>query len=453
MMTAFIFLCLFAIAAMFLGFTNIRGAIVPLAFAGTSIALYSVISGQPFWNHYLTGMVETGGTAKILCALVLLNALALIPFYAWYERRGQEEVGDFTGLFLFASMGAMLMVSSTHYMSLFLGVEILSIAMYVLAGADRRKSKSNEAALKYFITGSFTSAILLFGIGMIYALTGSLEIAGAVEVEGQSLLQLAYLFVFTGFALKIAVVPFHFWAPDVYEGTPTLFTAAMASLVKLASIGAFLRIIQLNVDLLPAWLNAYYAMLILATLILGNALAIKQQSVKRLLAYSGIVQAGFILMGFISLRPGEEWPVLFYFIAYVLASVVCFVVVHFVESREGTDALDAFRGLGQRNPILAGTMTLALISLAGGPFTSGFVAKLYVLNQAVANGYAALAVVAVVCTLMSVYYYYKVINAIYSKSADQALPIEPVYSGLLILFTLITLAAGILPSFFTGLLK
>ena len=142
-----------------------------------------------------------------------------------------------------------------------------------------------------------------------------------------------------------------------------------------------------------------------------------------------------------------------YFIAYVLASVVCFVVVHFVESREGTDALDAFRGLGQRNPILAGTMTLALISLAGGPFTSGFVAKLYVLNQAVANGYAALAVVAVVCTLMSVYYYYKVINAIYSKSADQALPIEPVYSGLLILFTLITLAAGILPSFFTGLLK
>lgn len=453
MMLSLIILSLCGVLIMFLGFIKQRNVIMPVAFAGVGWALYALLSGQNFWNHYLTEMLQTDGSAKVISGLVLLNGLALIPFYSVYEKRGQEEIADFLGLILFASVGAVIMVSCTHYMTLFLGVEILSISMYILAGADRRKTKSNEASLKYFITGSFTSAILLFGIGLLYALSGSLKIDNPFPVNADVLGQIAYIFIFTGFALKIALVPFHFWAPDVYEGTPTLFTAAMSSLVKIASIGAFFRVVQFNTENLPGWMDAYFVLIILATLVFGNIFAMKQQGVKRLLAYSGIVQAGFILMGFIQLKPGNEWAILYYFIAYVLASVVSFAVVHFVEEQSGTDDLEAFAGLAKSNPILALVMTAALISLAGGPFTSGFVAKIFMLNHAITHGYAALVVVAVICTILSVYYYYKIINAMYSNSGDAKFSISPVHSGMLILFSLITLVAGVIPSYFIDFLK
>ncbi|MBK8954801.1 MAG: NADH-quinone oxidoreductase subunit N [Saprospiraceae bacterium] len=453
MMLALIILSLFAIGVMFLGFAKLRNIIMPVALGGVALAFYALISGQTFWNHYLMNMLQTDGNAAVLSGLVMLNGLALIPFYNVYEKRGQEEIADFLGLILFALVGSILMVSCSNYMTMFLGVEILSISMYILAGADRRKVKSNEASLKYFITGSFTSAILLFGIALLYAVSGSLNIDNSFSADGNLLAQMAYLFIFTGFALKIAIVPFHFWAPDVYEGTPTLFTAAMASLVKIASMGAFFRIIQMNAENMPDWIDAYFIMLILATLIFGNLFALKQQGVKRLLAYSGIVQAGFILMGFIQLKPGDDWAILYYFIAYVLASVVSFTVVHFVEEQSGSDDLNAFAGLYRSNPTLAVVMTIALISLAGGPFTSGFVAKIFMLNQAITHGYAALVVVAVICTILSVYYYYKIINAMFSGSADQKFSLSPLHSGMLILFSLVTLAAGIIPTYFVGLLK
>lgn len=453
MMMTFILLSIAGLLVMFLGFVKQRNLIMPFAlFAGMG-ALFCLLTQQTAWNYFLTGMVDLQGTPKVLSILLLLNGIALIPFLQHYAQRGEEEIADFMGLALFSLLGGLLMVTAANYIILFIGVEILSIAMYILAGADRRKIKSNEASLKYFISGSFTSAILLFGIGLLYAVNGSLAIAQPVEASGSALLQIAYLFLFTGFALKIAIVPFHFWAPDVYEGTPTLFTALMASLVKIASIGAFLRVIQLNADGLPGWLNAYFMLLILATLILGNLFAMKQQNVKRLMAYSGIVQAGFILMGFISMKPGEEWPVLFYFIAYALSSVVAFVVIHFVEEQSGSDSLESFTGLYKSNPVLTIAMTVSLISLAGAPFTSGFVAKLFVLNQVVSSGYTALVVVAVLCTLMSMYYYYKIINAMFSGSADQPFRLPYGYSLLLIVFTLLTLATGVVPDYFVSLLK
>ena len=453
MMLALITLSIAGLMAMFFGFVKSRNLIMPFVFLTTLAALFFIIVKQPFWNHYLTDMVETTGNSRILSILLLLNGLALIPFYNHYQQRGEEELADFLGLVLFSMVGAVLMVTSINYICLFIGVEILSIAMYILAGADRRKSKSNEAALKYFISGSFTSAVLLFGIGLLYATNGSLAISQPAGSTNEWLIQVAYLFVFSGFALKIAVVPFHFWAPDVYEGTPTLFTALMASLVKIASIGAFLRIVQLNLDHLPNWLNAYFILVILATMTFGNLFAMKQQSVKRLMAYSGIVQAGFIMLGFLSMRTGEDWPVLFYFIAYALSSIVAFVVIHFVEQQSGSDALDSFNGLFRSNPLLAIVMTIALVSLAGAPFTSGFIAKLFVLNQAVSSGHTALVVIVVLCTLISVYYYYRIINAMYNGSADKPYRLSFVHALLLTVFSFLTLLAGVIPDYFVSLLR
>ena len=451
-MLSLIILSLIGVVVLFMGFMKRSGWVIPVSILAVVLALAALLGQQNFWNHYLMDMVQTDGSAKILTALVLCNGLALLPFYSQFKQRGNEEMADFLGLILFSLVGAALMVSSTHFMSLFIGVEILSISMYILAGADRRKIRSNEAALKYFITGSFTSALMLFGIGLLYAVNGSLAIHNPAH-ESSFLSNIAYLFLFTAFALKVAVVPFHFWSPDVYEVTTTLFTALMASLVKVASVGAFFRIVQLNHELFPDWMNWYFAFLILLTLIFGNLFALQQRSAKRLLAYSGIVQAGFILMGFIELQAGQEWPILYYFVAYVLASLVCFIVVHFVETNSGTDDLDAFAGLSKSNPTLAWVMTIALVSLAGGPLTAGFVGKIFMLEHAIQHGFSALVVIAVICTLLSVYYYYRIVNAIFSPSADQKWSISFLHSGLLILFTLCTLAAGIVPEVFNNWLR
>lgn len=452
MMLAFIILTVFSVLILFLGFLNQKNVIIPTAFTGVLLAILCIWSKQTFWNHYLTDMVDTEGYSSVISMLILFSGLGLIPFYNQFQKRGNEELGDFLGIFLFSLLGAILMVCSQNYMILFLGIEILSLSMYVLAGADRRKVKSNEASLKYFITGAFTSAIFLFGVGLIYATQGSLSF---MHVSGQSYLltHVGFIFLFISFALKIALVPFHFWAPDVYEGTPTLFTAAMATIVKVAAFGAFFRLVQLNHDILPEWMNWFFALLIIATLVYGNILAMNQRSVKRLLAYSGIVQAGFILFGFIQLSGDTAWVMIYYLLAYTLSSLVSFIIVHFVEEQSGSDDIDAFAGLAQSNRSLALMMTIALISLAGGPLTAGFIAKIVVLNQAVVHGFTSLVVMAVICTLMSVYYYYKVINAMFSKSADQKWSTPFVYKGILALFILVTLVAGIVPGVFTQYFK
>ncbi|MBK6545512.1 MAG: NADH-quinone oxidoreductase subunit N [Saprospiraceae bacterium] len=452
MMLAFILLTLFSVAILFLGFIKQRNVIIPISILAILSAIISISTEQNFWNHYLMDMIRIDFNSKIVSLIILYTGLALVPFFALFQKRGNEELADFMGIFIFSIVGALLMVGAVNYMTLFLGVEILSISMYILAGADRRKVKSNEASLKYFIMGAFASAFMLFGIGLIYASTGSLSLLN-IASQSSVLTDFALVFLFSSFAFKIALVPFHFWTPDVYEGTPTLFTAAMSTIVKVAAFGSFYNLIQLNTPLLPDWIQWYFVFLILATLIIGNLMALSQRSVKRLLAYSGIVQAGFILMGFLQLDANSEWPIFFYFIAYTLASLVAFIVVHFVEVQSGSDDIDSFAGLSKSNPSLAIFMTLALISLAGGPLTAGFIAKLLMLNQAIQSGFSALVIIAVICTLMSVYYYYKIVNSMFSKSGDSRWSIPFIYNGLLLIFIIITFAAGIVPTYFTNLLR
>jgi NADH-quinone oxidoreductase subunit N len=276
----------------------------------------------------------------------------------------------------------------------------------------------------------------------------------APDASGHKIItDIAFLFLFVSLSIKIAIVPFHFWAPDVYEGTPTLFTAVMATVVKLAAFGALIRIIQANQTILPEWMDWFFILMVLLTLVYGNILAMKQQSVKRLLAYSSIVQAGFILIGFIQLDNNTALILNYYLLAYILSSLVCFIIVHFVEQQNGSDDLESFAGLFARNRTLAVLMSIALISLAGGPFTAGFIAKLFVLQHSVLQGYISLVVIAVLCTLISVYYYYKVINVMFNESSHPKWHTPFVYKGLLTVFVILILVAGIVPVFFTQYLK
>ena len=328
-MLTIIILTVAAVLILFLGFARQRGLILPVAMLALVASL--VAMHYPEWTEtsILTGMLHFDLTSFVLCILQFVFALCIIPFLHQFRQRGNEELGDITGLFLLALIGGMIMVSYQNFIMMFLGIEILSISMYVLAGADRRRITSNEAAIKYFIMGSFASAILLFGIDAIYASTGSLSF-GNVLPGMDKFYQIGVLFVLSGLAFKIALVPFHFWAPDVYEGTPTIFTAIMSSIVKIAGFGALLQYLKLSSATLPEWVFWFLLLIALVTIVVGNIMAYNQTSVKRILAYSGIVQAGFILIAVLKITPQTEKILIYYLIAYGAASLITFLITHFV---------------------------------------------------------------------------------------------------------------------------
>jgi NADH-quinone oxidoreductase subunit N len=452
-MLPLIILTIIGVLILFLGFTRKTKLIVPIAILGILGAIGAYLAATKMYNEWMGGMMSLHGPPLIFNYLILVIALFILPFINVFNKRGSEEVADFTGLILFSLIGGIMMVSHLDLIVLFLGIEIMSIAMYILAGADRRILQSNEAALKYFILGAFSSAILLFGIALFYASTGTLKIYD-LHVGDSPIFQLSVLIIFCAFAFKVALVPFHFWAPDVYQGSPTIFTATMATIVKIAAFGAlfqFLRYLGNNVGEWMFWLMSIVA---LASLVLGNIMAYTQTSVKRLLAYSSVVQAGFILIGFLQLKQEDSWPILYYLVAYCLASLVCFFVCYFVENKKGSDHIDEFEGLFYANPVLAVVMTIALISLGGGPLTAGFMAKLFVLNHAASVGSIALVVMALVFAVTSMYYYFKIINRMFTRNSEQAVwSVSWTYQGVLILLSILTFIAGILPFWIVNLFK
>ncbi|MEP7195982.1 MAG: NADH-quinone oxidoreductase subunit N [Saprospiraceae bacterium] len=398
-------------------------------------------------------MMEIKDSSKAFSLLILFTAACIIPFLNVFKKRGSEELADFSGILLYSLIGGIMMVSYSDLIILFLGLEILSIAMYILAGADRKKISSSEASMKYFIIGAFASAILLFGISLYYASSGSFRLDVTV-VHSSALLNLSYLLIFCGLAFKIALVPFHFWAPDVYQGTPTIFTATMATIVKISAFGAlyqFIRICGANMSEWLYWLLSFVAIL---SIFLANIMAISQHSVKRLLAYSGIAQAGFILIGLLQFQPDKTWIILYYLVAYTLASLACFFACHFIEVKNGNDDHSAFKGLYYSNPFLAIVLSIALISLSGGPLTAGFMAKLFVLTNAAQIGNIALVVFALILAVISLYYYFRIINLMFTRTnIEHSWQVDMPYKGLLALLSIGTLVAGIAPYLLVNLLK
>ncbi len=452
-MLSIVILTVFATITLYLGFMKNRNIIIPFGILGTALAIYCIASNQSLWNNWFMNMMEIQGPSKILVLLILSCLLILLPFINLFRIRGSEEIADFTGILLFSVIGGMMMVSYSDLMVLFLGIEILSIGMYILAGANRKKSASNEASIKYFLLGAFASAILLFGIACYYASCGSFRLE-ASQNSISMLQQFSYLIIFSGLAFKIALVPFHFWAPDVYEGTPTIFTATMATLVKVSAFGA-LYLFILNSGIQKSdWLFWLISIIALSSMLIGNVMAASQNSIKRLLAYSGIVQAGFILIGLLQLKVEDSWIIFYYLIAYCLSSLVTFLVTYFVESHSGTDDLQAFKGLYYNNPALSIVMTIALLSLGGGPLTAGFISKLFVLYHSAIVGNIALTVFALILAVISLYYYFRVINLMFSRTNEEkSWKVDWTYQGILTLLSIITVIAGTVPYFVVQLIQ
>ncbi len=392
---------------------------------------------------------------------VMIATTALIALLAHYQFKGDmSNAGEFYTILIFTLIGAQVMVSFNHMVMFFIGIEILSISLYILAGLNKKDKASNEAALKYFLIGSFASGFLLMGIALVYAATHSLYIGDIAEkVRAGSemsspILIVGLLLILVGMAFKISAAPFHFWAPDVYEGSPTLVTSFMATVVKTAAIASFLRLFFICFGSIGnEWTNVLTVLAIL-TMSIGNITALYQKNFKRLLAYSGISHAGFLLIGVI-VYANSAGAVLYYSIAYSLASLTAFTILIFLSSKNGDTAITSFNGLGKRNPWLAVAMTIAMLSLAGIPPTAGFFGKYYLFNLAIRDGQWWLVGFGLLNSLISVYYYFWIIICMFVKEPADETKLQSEWSSLLVVTVTAIgiLAIGFIPEQIITLIK
>jgi NADH-quinone oxidoreductase subunit N len=361
-----------------------------------------------------------------------------------------KHAAEFFALIFFSLSGIAIITSYNSLLLLFLGIEIMSIPLYILTGGDKRNLKSNEASLKYFLMGSFSTGILLMGIALMYGAHGSFEISAmkpsAVSNQFGILDPLGLVLVFIAIAFKVSAAPFHFWTPDVYDGSPSVFTSFMATIVKAAGFIAFIRLFDNKyVELGLSW-RIILPLVIIATLLVGNITAIFQQSVKRMMAYSSIAQAGFMLFAVFAENDMAKEGILIYTVAYSVATIGVFAVLEKMEDI----SLAGFNGLAKKHPLLAATNTIFLLSLTGIPLTAGFFAKYYMLLSVIKYGGSTvtwLVIVAVIFAAISAYYYFRVIQAMYFKNGNaEVRSYNKGYCLMLVILAAITILIGIFPT-------
>jgi NADH-quinone oxidoreductase subunit N len=474
-MLPIVLLSVFGIVNLFLGFLRSNRVLLPFA-----LAVLALIFGVNLldWNHAgsLPGLFDSPYVAQMLTVnnysvafggIVLLTALVLLPFSRSYVAAGEPNLAEYYSLLLFSLVGAIMMVSYNHLIMLFVGIEILSISMYCLAGSDKRNVRSNEAALKYFLQGAFATGILLFGIALVYGATGAFQldalataIAAPANASLQPMLYVGVLMMVIGIGFKVSAAPFHFWTPDVYEGTPTFFTAFMSTVVKTAGFAAFLKLLVVALPGTSAvWLPTIVAMCVL-TLLLGNVGAAVQTSAKRMLAYSSVSHAGYLLLGLVAGRGQLSGPaaqgIFFYSLAYSIATVAAFGVLKLVADQRQREDYAGLAGLARTNPLLAFVMMVAMLSLGGIPLTGGFFGKFFIFTAVAGQGYIWLVVFAVLMSMVGIYYYLRPVIAMYMRPAepgnDTPIVVDGFQSATLVILAVLTLVLGILPGFLSGLL-
>lgn len=422
-------------------------------------ALWTLRVGLPMsaTNPLFAGSFVMDGYATLFGFVFLVAA-----FFGLLFTTAQEDVrcGEVYALVLLSTLGMFLMGSGKDLLTILLGLEVMSLSAYALVGVKRTDMTSNEAALKYFLLGAFASAIFLYGMMLVYAATGSiyLEAIRTHLAQGKPLLVVAGLaLLIAGFAFKVALVPFHMWTPDVYEGAPTSVTAFMATGIKAAGFAGFLRVL---VEAFPSlYVEWSFVLTILAilTMTLGNLVALSQKSLKRMLAYSSIAHAGYILIGVAAARPDMQADaikgVIFYLASYAFSTAGAFGVICYLDESTDGDDRKRFSGLGWRNPFMAIAMSVFLLSLAGIPPTAGFLGKFYVFTASMKAGLYGLTVVAVLNSLASLYYYLRPMVWMFMEEGEESyyrsLALRPAFFIVaLLLCACGTLYLGLLPSNF-----
>jgi NADH-quinone oxidoreductase subunit N len=450
-MNALLVICGLGVVSLLAEIANLKKWLTALIILGLVTTAFLVALD---WNtslRYYHDMVVFDNFA--IAFTILISVVAVFWFWMSGDFFTEEtHRTDRSALVIFAIAGAVIMVSFHNMAMLFLGIEILSISLYVLAGSKKESLLSNEAAFKYFLMGSFATGFLLMGIALVYGATGSFDITAIgqfVQANATTLPIFFYtgvLLILVGMTFKMSAVPFHFWAPDVYDGSPVTITAFMSTVVKIAAVAAFYRVFSVCfAAVAPSWIVILQVISVL-TLVVANVTAVFQNSVKRMLAYSSVGHVGYILLAFISNNTASASTIYFYLAAYAVASIAAFSILTILEKAGEGSIVESFNGLFKRNSLLAVAMAIALLSLAGIPPLAGFFGKYMVFAQAVQNGYVELVIIAVVTSLIGVFYYFRVIIAMFFKeSFKNELPVSGSQKVLALLLMLASLALGIFP--------
>lgn len=434
-----------------------KKALLPVVFLGLATALATIVCD---WNtnvSYFNNMMQVDNFSLAFSAVMIgITMLWFIISPGFFT--DETSKSDHFTLILFALTGGVLMSSFNNMVMLFLGIEILSISMYILAGSNKKSLASNEAAFKYFLMGSFATGFLLFGIALIYGATGSFDIdvistrLSEGNMNSSVMLFAGILLTMIAMSFKVSAAPFHFWAPDVYQGAPTVITAFMSTVVKTAAIAAFFRLfIHTFTSMAEVW---HTALMIIsaATILVGNITAVYQTNVKRMLAYSSIAHAGYMLMAIVSMNTSAPSALLFYAIAYSVSSIASFTILLMVSNSTGNDSIESFYGLGKKNPFLAVMTVISMLSLAGIPPTAGFFAKYYIFIAAMENHMIPLVLIAILGSLIGVFYYFRVIVAMFRDGNETEISFVGRYKIVMIIAGILALALGVAPGIVTGLL-
>lgn len=425
-------------------------AIIGLVGAGVASLL--------LWDRNASSFgVVTADNFSLFINLVLVAVgILTVVFSAQTIERDGLPMGEYYALVLFAIVGMMLMAQSNDLLLMFLALETMSIAVYVLTGLRRDQANAIEAAFKYFLLGAFASAFFLYGIAFIYGATGTtnLERAGAAiaaqSMAADPMLLIAVGLLIVGFAFKIAAVPFHMWSPDAYEGAPTVVTGFMSTGVKAAAVAAFARVFLSALGpLVDDWTPVLWVIAVL-TMVVGTVVGVSQTSIKRMLAYSSIAHAGYLLVAIIAGSDVGKASLLFYLAAYAVTNVAAFGIIALLGSRDSAnDDLRDYAGLAHSHPALAALLTVFLLSLGGFPPTAGFIAKWYVFSAAVGEGYYGLAIIGMLSSVVSVYFYLRIVVMMYMTERD-ARPVPPPVRGLAMAGLVVSMLAvfylGVLPA-------
>ncbi|SEL52165.1 NADH-quinone oxidoreductase subunit N [Parapedobacter koreensis] len=459
-MSAIITLSLLAILVLYLGLFKAGRALLPISLLGlfATLVLYitqwgvdaePLYSGMVLFDHYAIAF-------SVLCIFVTMLVMLLSKDYF---DAASSHVAEYYALILFSLTGALLVASFHNLAMLFIGIEIMSVALYILAGIRKKDFASNEAALKYFLMGAFSTGFLLFGITLLYGASGSFDLAAIkdyVVANPQGVSPLFYagiLLLIVGLGFKVGAAPFHFWTPDVYDGAPILITTFMSTVVKTAAFAGFLRLFYFCFVPLHDFWEPVLLVITIITLFVGNITAIVQQSFKRMLAYSSISHAGYMLFAIVAIGPAAAGSVLVYAGAYSLASVVAFGILILVKRASGSDHFEAFNGLSQKNPYLSAALAIAMLSLAGIPLTAGFIGKFMMFSGALADYQVLLVVLAAINAAMGIFYYFRVIVSMYFKPMDrEQVMMTAQYKTAIFVAVLLTLVLGVYPALLVGLI-
>ena len=459
LMPELIIVLTFIIVAIFDLFNSIQKTFTAwLTIVGCAIALYVSVDmlqvgmeGTEFSN-----MLQVDKYSLFFNVIFLVSTILVVLISMNYLGRTDRRQGEYYLLILLATLGMMLMASGNELIVVFLGLELMSLSLYVLAGYFQRSMASSEAGMKYLLLGAFASGFFLYGIALIYGGAGTTsipKIATAITENAGSPLLLSGMFLLVvGFGFKVALVPFHQWAPDVYEGAPTSIAAFISAGPKAAGFAAFLRIfLEALQNIQSEWI-VVVTILAALTMTVGNLVAIAQRNIKRMLAYSSIAHAGYVLVGLAAANKDGISSAMFYLLVYCIMNIGAFGAVILARTEDGESLMISdYAGLGFKKPLLALFMTLMLLSLAGFPPTAGFVGKFYIFRSAVESGQIWLVIIGAINTAISAFYYLRVVVAMYMREPEAELEFQPYPRLLIVALTLAAIGVvliGILPSYF-----